>query len=113
MIEEVGKVWRKVKRGPAAIGRVLAVALAIGGLSAGCRAGEPVGSAQPNGVPEMLASVTILSDAAMAREKGAGLQLPQILNDPTGRQRVLLWDELRTPPQQLAPSNDPSVNTNK
>jgi hypothetical protein len=113
MIEAVGKIWRRVKEGAATIGGVLALALAIGGLSTVCRAAEPLGSARPGGVPDVLASVTILSDAAMAKEKGAGLQLPQILNDPTGRQRVLLWDELRTPPQQLAPSNDPTISTGK
>jgi hypothetical protein len=113
MIKKVGKIVRRVKGGSATIGRVLALALAMAGLSTGCRAGEPVGPGQPAGVPDVLASVTILSDAAMAREKGAGLQLPQILNDPTGRQRVLLWDELKAPPQQLLPSNDPTISTGK
>ena len=113
MIERVGEIVHRVKSGAAVIGRVLALALAIGGLSTTGRAAEPLGTAQPGGVPDMLASVTILSDAAMAKEKGAGLQLPQILNDPTGRQRVLLWDELRAPPQQLAQPPDPSFNTGK
>lgn len=90
------------------IGWALSLALAVAGLSTGCRAGEAPGPKQPAGIPEMLASVTILSDVAMANEKGAGLQLPAILNDPTGRQRVLLWDELRAPPQQLAPATEPT-----
>lgn len=123
MFENVRQIWRGLRIGPAAIGQILTLTIALGGLSVGglavgglsgsCRAAEPLAPAQPAGVPEMLASVTILSDAAMAREKGTGLQLPQILNDPTGRQRVLLWDELRAPPQQLAPTNDPSINTGK
>ena len=43
--------------------------------------------ARPN-LPALLASVTVLSDAAMANEKGAGLQSPAILNDATGHARV-------------------------
>ncbi len=109
MSAEAGRSCRRAWKLPV-IGWALSLALAVAGLSTGCRAGEAPGPKQPAGVPEMLASVTILSDAAMANEKGAGLQLPAILNDPTGRQRVLLWDELRAPPQQLAPATEPNVS---
>ncbi|HEY3909914.1 MAG TPA: hypothetical protein VGM07_08495 [Stellaceae bacterium] len=108
MSEDAGQSCRRAKKLPVT-GWVVILALAVAGLSAGCRASELPGPAKP--AKEILASVTILSDAAMANEKGTGLQLPTILNDPTGRQRVLLWDELRAPPQQLAPATDPNVST--
>lgn len=108
MSENAGPICRRARRLPA-IGWVLSLALALSGLSTVGHAAETLGPAHAAAVPEMLASVTILSDAAMAKEKGAGLQLPSILNDPTGRQRVLLWDELKAPPQQLAPATEPNV----
>jgi hypothetical protein len=112
MIRKAGKIrprtWKRLM-----LGSALTLALAVGGLSRECRAAEPLGPARPAGLPELLASVTILSDAAMAKEQGTGLQIPAILNDPSGRQRVLLWDELRASPQQLAPATDPTVSTGK
>lgn len=112
MIEEAGRRTRARAGNRLLLGWVLTLALAVGGLSTGCRAAELLGPARPAGLPELLASVTILSDAAMAKEQGTGLQIPAILDDPTGRQRVLLWDELRAPPQ-LAPATDPSITTGK
>jgi len=90
----------------------LALALAVSVLSTGCGAAELLGPARPTALPEVLASVTILSDAAMANEKGAGMQPATILNDPTGHQKVLLWDELRASPQ-LAPATEPTINSGK
>jgi hypothetical protein len=97
------------RQGMALLG-ALALAVGVGVLSTGCGAAEILGPARPNGVPEVLASVTVLSDAAMANEKGAGLQSAAILNDTVGHGKVLLWDELKAPPQ-LAPATDTTINT--
>ncbi len=111
MIEKAGR------RGPRGrkrhvLGWVLTAALALGGLSESCRAAELPGPGRPAGLFQLLASVTILSDASMAKEQATGLQNPIILNDPTGRQRVMLWDELKASPQ-LAPATEPVINTGK
>jgi hypothetical protein len=90
----------------------LILAIAVSLWSTGGGAAELLGPARPAGLPELLASVTILSDAAMANEKGTGLHAPTILDDPTGHQKVMLWDELKTVPQ-LAPATDPTVSTGK
>jgi hypothetical protein len=94
--------------------QALTLTIGISVLSSACGAAEPVGPARPAGLPELLASVTILSDSAMANEKGAGLWSPAILNDnATSHAKVLLWDELRTPTQQLGPAPDVTLNTGK
>jgi hypothetical protein len=90
----------------------LAVAIGFGVIATGCGAAELLGTARRANLPALLASVTGLSDAAMANEKGTGLRSPVILDDATGRARVLLWDELRISPQ-LAPATDSTMNTGK
>jgi len=88
------------------------LALALSWPATSSRAADLLGPPQPPGVPELLASVTNLSDAAMAEEKATGVQPPALLNDPTGRQRVMLWDEYNVPPQ-LGPQTEPVINTGK
>lgn len=83
----------------------LAFALGMGLLSAvssACSAAERSRTAQPAGVPPILASITVLSDTAMAGETGTGLHPAAIIGDTAGHPRVLLWDELKISPQ-LAP----------
>ena len=70
MIEEAGPREPRGRKMPL-LGWVVTLALAVGGLSTGCAAAE-LGPARPAGLPELLASVTILSDAAMANEKRPG-----------------------------------------
>lgn len=110
MIEKARRRGPRGRKRPV-LGWVLMAALALGGLSESCRAAELPGPPRPAGLFELLASVTTLSDAAMADEKATGLHPPVILNDPTGRQRVQLWDEFNTSPQQLAPATTPTINT--
>jgi hypothetical protein len=59
-------------------------------------------------VPEVLASVTILSEAAMAHVSAAGVQSAPVISDQNGHARVLLWDELRAPPE-LPPGTNGAV----
>jgi hypothetical protein len=112
MMEAEQRTAKRRKRPMAGSLGALTLAIAVGVLSTGCGAAELLGPARPTGLPPLLASVTILSDAAMANEKGTGLQAPAILNDPAGHARVLLWDELRAPPQ-LAPATEPTINIGK
>lgn len=85
----------------------LTLSICVGVLSTGCGAAELLRPASAADLPALLASVTVLSDAAMANEKGAGLQSPAILNDATGHARVTLWDELKASPPQ--PTTAPNV----
>ncbi|HUC10498.1 MAG TPA: hypothetical protein VL985_08735 [Stellaceae bacterium] len=84
------------------------MALGIIGLPGLCPAAEPLLPAQPGGVPEFLASVTVLSEAAMARESAGGVQPAPIVGDQTGHARVMLWDELKASPE-LPPGTNGSV----
>lgn len=93
-------------------GWALGLALAIGWPATSSRAADLLGPLNRPGVPELLASVSNLSDAAMADEKATGTQPPALLNDPTGRQRVLLWDEYHVSPQ-LGPEVEPVINTGR
>ena len=78
---------------------VLTIALGLSGLPGVCRAAELLGQARPGGVPEVLASVTSLSEEAMAHESAAGVQATPVITEQNGHARVLLWDELRAPPE--------------
>jgi hypothetical protein len=86
---------------------VLVVVLWLAVLSTECGAAEYLPSASVKSLPAVLASVTVLSDAAMANETAAGLRSPAVI-DATGHARVLLWDELKVPPQ-LAPANNATL----
>jgi hypothetical protein len=98
--------------GPATLLAVLVVCLGIGVSSGACRAAEPLGPARPNGLPEVLASVTILSEAAMAQESAAGVQAAPMVGNQSGQAKVLLWDELKSPPQlPTEPSGTVTLST--
>src|SRR5487761_1143177 len=87
---------------------VLAAALGMAALSAGCGAAEYLPTASAKNLPAVLASVTVLSDAAMANETAAGLRSSPGIEGATGHARVLLWDELKAPPL-LAPLNNATL----
>lgn len=86
----------------------LAMALGLGSGAAGCAAAELLAPARPPNLPAVLASVTVLSDAAMANETGAGLRSSAVIDDATGHAKVMLWDELRGPPQ-IVPTNNATL----
>lgn len=87
---------------------VAAMAVGIAGLSGPCGAAELLPPARPGAVTEMLASVTVLSEAAMAKEAATGVAPAQIIGEQTGRGKVMLWDELRAPPE-LPPGTNGTV----
>jgi hypothetical protein len=91
-------------RGPRAL-FALAVIVGLGGLPGVCPAAEKLGPARPGGLPEVLASVTILSETAMARESAGALQPAPVISDQGGHARVMLWDELRAPPESPPGAN--------
>lgn len=97
MTESKNRPWLRGGRGRALLA-ALVFALAGAILPAAGRAADPIGPARPGELPQLLASVTILSEAAMARETGAGIQPTPLINNPSGHSRVLLWDEMRAPP---------------
>jgi hypothetical protein len=85
----------------------LILALEVCVLSAGCLAAGPPG---PAPVPELRAllatSTNVLSETAMAGQKGSGLRPPAVItNEASGPPRVLLWDEMRLGPL-LSPPPD-------
>ncbi len=91
-----------------ALGRLAAVlGLALGSavVSTGCSAAEYLPTASAKNLTAMLASVTVLSNAAMANETAAGLRSSAVIQGATGHTRVTLWDELKAPPL-LAPANN-------
>jgi hypothetical protein len=79
----------------------LALAAAVWLPSAQCDAAEPSGSMPAHGLSTLLAaaSESILSESAMAGQKGAGLRPPSInANEENGVPKVMLWDEMKTSP---------------
>ncbi len=64
-----------------------------------------------SGVPDILASVTVLSEAAMAKEAASGVPAVPILGDQS-HARVMLWDEMKTPPETPAVPNNTVTFTN-
>ncbi len=86
---------------------MLVAALGLAILSTGCGATEYLPAASAKNLPAVLASVTVLSDAAMANETAAGLRSP-VMQGAVGHARVLLWDELKAPPL-LAPANNATL----
>jgi hypothetical protein len=102
----LNKTKRRYRPGRTA--RVLAafaMALSLFGLPGPCGAAEPSGQPRPDGVREVLASVTVLSEAAMSRENATGAQPAQIIGAEPGHLRVMLWDELKTQPELPAGTN--------
>lgn len=86
----------------------LVAALVLAVLSTGCGAAEYLPAASAKNLPAVLASVTVLSDAAMANETAAGLRSSAVIEGAVGHARVLLWDELKAPPL-LAPANNATL----
>ena len=79
----------------------LALAVAVWVLSAQCDAAEPSGSMPAHGLSTLLAAASenILSESAMAGQKGAGLRPPSLnANEENGAPKVMLWDEMKTSP---------------
>ncbi len=89
---------------------MLAWSLALAMLSTSCGAAEYLPAASAKNLPAVLASVTVLSNAAMANETAAGLRSPAMIG-ASGHARVLLWDELRAPPLH-APANNATLTVN-
>jgi hypothetical protein len=90
----------------------MALAVAIWGLSAQCDAAESSGSMPAHGLSTLLAAASenILSESAMADQKGAGLRPPNITaNEENGVPKVMLWDEMKTSPI-INPAPDGVVN---
>ncbi len=86
----------------------IAMGFGIAGLSGFCGAAELLPPARQGAVSGVLASVTVLSEAAMAKEAATGSAPAQIMGDQTGRERVILWDEMRSPPE-LPPGTNGTV----
>jgi hypothetical protein len=79
----------------------LALAVAVWLSSAQSDAAEPSGSMPARGLSTLLAAASenILSESAMADQKGAGLRPPSIsANEENGAPKVMLWDEMKTSP---------------
>lgn len=89
----------------------LTLALGLGVVSAGCGAAELTGAAHPAGVATLLASVTVLSDVAMANQNGTGLRSPAIAGGEPGHPTVTLWDEMKPMPQLSPMANGPTPPT--
>jgi hypothetical protein len=84
------------------LGSVLAavtLALGVDVLPFDCRAAEPPGRGLGSELRALLASGSDLSEAAMSRQTGTGLRLPEVVNQAAGPPRVMLWDELKPSPQ--------------
>ena len=79
----------------------LAMTVAVWVFSAQCDAAEPSGSTPAHGLSTLLAAASenILSESAMADQKGSGLRPPSInANEEIGAPKVMLWDEMKTSP---------------
>lgn len=87
------------------------LAFGVGVLSAGCGAAELPGPAHAPQLSALLTSFAVLSDAAMANQTGTGLRPPAIIGGATGHARVLLWDEMRPPPQLPPPASGTVTTT--
>jgi len=86
-----------------------ALALALGAclLPAVSRAAGPQGPTAAPGVGTVLATTAdVLSEDAMARQKGSGLRTPPMISSEPGvSPKVLLWDEMRLAPLLNPPNN--------
>jgi hypothetical protein len=91
--------------------RALMMAFGIVGLPSLCPAAGQPGPQHSGGLPEILASVTVLSEAAMANETAAGVQAAPIVRDQSGLARILLWDELRMPQLPSGANGAVTLNT--
>jgi hypothetical protein len=99
-------IWERLRgRRAARLLAAAAIALSIFSVPGSSPAAEPLAAARPAELPEILANVTVLSEAAMSKENATGLQPAQIIGQDTGRARVMLWDELKAPPELLPGAN--------
>jgi hypothetical protein len=93
-------IWERLRgRRAARLLAAAAIALSIFSLPGSSPAAEPLAAARPAELPEILANATVLSEAAMSKENASGLQPAQIIGQDTGRAHVMLWDELKAPPE--------------
>jgi hypothetical protein len=89
---------------------VFAAAVLVLGVCTSPAASRAAGPAGPIPVAELSAllatNANVLSEDAMAQQKGSGLRVPPVIsNEPGGAAKVLLWDEMRIAPL-LNPPND-------
>jgi hypothetical protein len=66
------------------------IAFGIASLPGPCLAAGQPGTQRPLGLPEVLASATVLSEAAMANETADGVQPAPIVRDQSSPARILL-----------------------
>jgi hypothetical protein len=93
------EVWRRLQvRRRLHVATSAGMVLSISGLSGLSFAAEPLAPARPGELHEILASATVLSEAAMSKENAARFQPAQIIGQGAGHSRVTLWDELKAPP---------------
>jgi hypothetical protein len=96
--DEEGDVEVRRKSINSALGR-LTLVLGACLLSTGASAAGPSNRTHMPQLRTFLASSNPLSEAAMARQTGTGLQPPAIItNDQGAGPRVQLWDELKIGP---------------
>jgi hypothetical protein len=96
--DEEGNVEVRRKSINSALGG-LALVLGACLLSTGTSAAGPSNRTHVPQLRTFLASSNALSEAAMARQTGTGLQPSTIItNDQGGGPRIQLWDELKTGP---------------
>jgi hypothetical protein len=102
LMKDNGEAGLRVRpRRMSSIVAALAMAVAVWVLSAQCDAAEPAGSPPAHRLSTLLAAASenILSESAMADQKGAGLRPPSITaNEENGAPKVMLWDEMKTSP---------------
>jgi hypothetical protein len=102
-------IWERLRgRRTARLLAAAAITLSLFSLPDSSFAAEPLAAARPAELPEILANATVLSEAAMSKENATGLQPAQVLGQDTGRARVMLWDELKAPPE-LPPGTNGTV----
>ncbi len=83
----------------------LVIVFGLAALPGAGQAAEPIGAAQPGDPLKTLASVTLLSDIAMARESATGAQHAPVTSDQGEPAKVQLWDELRALPELPSAAN--------
>jgi hypothetical protein len=91
--------------------RALTMAFVIAGLHSPCSAADQPEAQWLGGLPEVLASITVLSEAAMVNETAARVQAAPIVRDQSGLPHILLWDELRVPQLPSGANGAVTLNT--
>lgn len=99
MTKQLKTIWEEVRRRAGRLLAASAMALSMFSLPGPSLAAEPLGPTRPGDLPGILASATVLSEAAMSEENATGLQPAQIIGQDAGHARVMLWDELKAPPE--------------